>query len=269
MATTNLGRVGFVARGTWAAGTYKYLDMVRYNTAAYVCKVATTTNNPSITSDWDLVVQDGISGAGTGDVVGPATAIDGEIALFNGATGELIKSATTTGLLKAASGVLGSVVSGKDIKTINSASILGAGDIALAALGANTFTGDQTGGDNDLIQWNLKDVSSQYNDKGTVVSGTVTFNYTDGPHQRLQVGGALTIATSTWPPSGTNGSMLVELVNGASATVTWPTVNWIKSDGTVTTTFSANGVTLQASGTDFFVLWTRDAGTTIYGKFVR
>jgi len=28
-------------------------------------------------------------------------------------------------------------------------------------------------------------------------------------------------------------------------------------------------VTLQTSGTDFCLLWTRDAGTTIYGKFVR
>lgn len=134
---------------------------------------------------------------------------------------------------------------------------------------ASTFSANQTGGDSQLIQWTLKDVASAYLNKGTINSGTVTFAYTDGSHQRLQVGGALTIATSTWPPSGTNGSMLIELVNGASATVTWPTVNWIKSDGTVTTTFSANGVTLQASGTDFFVLWTRDAGTTIYGKFVR
>lgn len=269
MATTNLGRIGFVAKGNWAAGTYKYLDMVRYSGAAYVCKVASTTLNPSNNSAWDLVVQDGVSGAGTGDVVGPASAVANEIVLFDGTTGKLVKAATQTGLLTATSGVIGTAVSGTDIKTINSASILGSGDIALATLAANTFTADQTGGDNDLIQWNLKDVSTQYNDKGTVVSGTVTFNYTDGSHQRLQVGGALTIATGAWPPSGTNGSMLIELVNGASAAITWPTVNWVKSDGTTTTTFASNGVTLQTSGTDFFVLWTRDAGTTIYGKFVR
>lgn len=134
---------------------------------------------------------------------------------------------------------------------------------------ASSWSADQTGGDSQLIQWTLKDVASAYLDKGTVSSGTVTFNYTDGSHQRLQVGGALTIATGAWPPSGTNGSMLIELVNGASAAITWASINWIKSDGTTTTTFASNGVTLQTSGTDFFVLWTRDAGTTIYGKFVR
>lgn len=196
----------------------------------------------------------GVDGAGDVTSNTASTSVDNEIVLFDGVGGKTIKRSTTTGIVKATSGVISAATAGTDY---------------VAPGTATTFTADQTGGDNDLIQWNLKDVSSQYNDKGTVVSGTVTFNYTDGSHQRLQVGGALTIATSTWPPTGTNGSMLVELVNGASATVTWPTVNWVKSDGTTTTTFASNGVTLQASGTDFFVLWTRDAGTTIYGKFVR
>jgi len=34
------------------------------------------------------------AGAGTGDVVGPASSVDSEIALFDGATGKLLKSAT-------------------------------------------------------------------------------------------------------------------------------------------------------------------------------
>lgn len=45
------------------------------------------------------------AGAGTGDVVGPASSVDGEIALFDGATGVLLKSLTGTGLVKATSGV--------------------------------------------------------------------------------------------------------------------------------------------------------------------
>jgi hypothetical protein len=204
-----------------------------------------------------------------GDVTGPGASVDGEIALYDSTTGKVLKRATTTGLLKGTSGVISAAVSGTDIKTINSTSLLGSGDITVAVTGANTFTGDQTGGDNDLVQWMLKDVGAVYLDKGTINSGTVTFAYTDGSHQRLQVGGALTIATSAWPPTGNNGSMMIELVNGGATTITWPTINWIKSDGTTTTTFSANGVTLQSSGTDFCVLWTRDAGTTIYGKFVR
>ena len=138
-----------------------------------------------------------------------------------------------------------------------------------ATLGANTFTGNQTGGDNKLIQWALQDVAMTYLDKGTVNTGTVTFSFADASHQRLQVGGALTIALNGWSPTGNNATLMIELVNGASAAITWPTINWIKSDGTTTTSFASNGVTLQTSSTDFVVLWTRDGGTTIFGKVIR
>ena len=138
-----------------------------------------------------------------------------------------------------------------------------------ATLGANTFTGNQTGGDNKLVQWALQDVATTYLDKGTVSTGTVTFSFADASHQRLQVGGALTIALNGWSPTGNNATLMIELVNGASAAITWPTINWIKSDGTTTTSFASNGVTLQTSGTDFVVLWTRNGGTTIFGKVIR
>ena len=68
---------------------------------------------------------------GGGDVAGQASSIDNEIALFSGTTGKIVKRSTTTGLIKATSGVIGAVVSGTDVKTVNSASILGSGDISL------------------------------------------------------------------------------------------------------------------------------------------
>ncbi len=204
MPTLNLGRIAIVPKGNWAAGTYKKLDSVRHNGAAWLCMAAsTTTQEPSGTaSDWMKLVEDGLDGGG-------------------------------------------------------------------ATLGANTFTGNQTGGDNKLIQWTLQDVAMTYLDKGTVSTGTVTFSFADASHQRLQVGGALTIAVNGWSPTNNNATLMIELVNGASAAITWPTINWIKSDGTTTTSFASNGVTLQTSGTDFVVLWTRDGGTTIYGKVIR
>jgi len=52
--------------------------------------------------------------SGTGDVVGSASSVDSEIALFSGTTGKLLKSATVTGLLKATSGVLAAAVAGTD-----------------------------------------------------------------------------------------------------------------------------------------------------------
>ena len=54
-----------------------------------------------------------------GDVFGPASSVASEIALFDGATGKLLKSATTTGLLKAASGVLSAAVVGIDYLSPN------------------------------------------------------------------------------------------------------------------------------------------------------
>lgn len=51
---------------------------------------------------------------GTGDVVGQASSVDGEIALFSGTGGKTIKRASATGLLKAASGVLSAASAGTD-----------------------------------------------------------------------------------------------------------------------------------------------------------
>jgi hypothetical protein len=51
---------------------------------------------------------------GSGDVVGPSSATDNQIALFDSTTGKLIKAASTTGLLKASSGVIAAATSGTD-----------------------------------------------------------------------------------------------------------------------------------------------------------
>jgi len=45
-------------------------------------------------------------GGGGGDVVGPASSVDGQVALFNSITGKLIKTATGTGVAHLTSGVL-------------------------------------------------------------------------------------------------------------------------------------------------------------------
>jgi hypothetical protein len=62
---------------------------------------------------------------GIGDVVGPSSSVDSEIALFNSTTGKLIKRATGSGLAKLTSGVLstvtapsGAVVGDTDAQTL-------------------------------------------------------------------------------------------------------------------------------------------------------
>ncbi len=59
----------------------------------------------------NLVSAGAACGTGSGDVTGPAGAADGEVALYQGATGKLLKRATETGVARLTNGVLG-VVSG-------------------------------------------------------------------------------------------------------------------------------------------------------------
>ena len=51
---------------------------------------------------------------GTGDVVGPASSVNAQIALYSGTTGKLIQAATTTGMVKATSGVIAAAAAGTD-----------------------------------------------------------------------------------------------------------------------------------------------------------
>jgi hypothetical protein len=95
-------------------------------------------------------------------------------------------------------------------------------------------------------------------DKGTVGTGTVTFDVAASNYQRLQVSGALSIAFSNPPSSGRYAILVLELVNGGAATVTWPSPTTLKWTGGV-------APTLTASGTDLLVFVTRDGGTTWRG----
>jgi len=128
--------------------------------------------------------------------------------------------------------------------------------------------------DSSLTRAMLIDCGLTYFDKGNSGGTLQTFDYTAGSHQKITATGTFTIASSNWPPTGNLGELLLELVNGGSQTITWPTVSWIKPDGTTTTSIATylaantGRTALQTSGTDFFLLWSRDAGTTIYGKLV-
>ena len=153
----------------------------------------------------------------------------------------------------------------------DSITIAASGGGAGATLSANTFTGNQTLSDNQLIRAMSIDCGLVVLAKGAV-SGTVTFDYTAGSVQSATFSaGAVTLAFSNWPPTGNLGFIEVRATNAGLATITFPTVNWKKKDDTYTTTFATyladrGGETaLKASGLDTFVFWTIDAGTTLYG----
>ena len=111
----------------------------------------------------------------------------------------------------------------------------------------------------------FKDTGYTYYNSNTVSA----LDYTNGSQQRWAPSGTVTLTVTNYAPSGNLSELFIEGINLGAATITWPTINWITSTGATTTTFASNGVTLQSSGTDWFLLWTRDAGTTVYGKFIR
>lgn len=106
--------------------------------------------------------------------------------------------------------------------------------------------------------------------KGSQGAGTQTFDVSAASMQGMTVTGSITIALTGWPAAGVLGELCIELVNGGAFIITWPaTVRWIRPDGTFTTDFLAAQQPLLASGTDFVFLWSRDGGSTIWGKVLR
>lgn len=106
----------------------------------------------------------------------------------------------------------------------------------------------------------------QFYDSGT----TNALNLANGSYQRWAPStGAQTLSITGWPSAGRVGELMIEGVNLGASTITFPTINWIYSDGTMSTTFPSSEVTLQSSGRDFIIFWTRDGGSTVFGKVIR
>ena len=76
MSSINLGRVGFVLRGTWSSGaTYNPLDVVLYNGTSYAAKTTSTGLAPSAASAaWQELTQ--ISSAVSSGIANSAVRYD-------------------------------------------------------------------------------------------------------------------------------------------------------------------------------------------------
>lgn len=88
-------------------------DQAAFNvTGTGVSSFNTRTGGVTLTST-DVTTALGFT-PGAGDVVGPSSSVDSELALFNSTTGKLIKRASLTGLVKATSGVAAAATAGTD-----------------------------------------------------------------------------------------------------------------------------------------------------------
>lgn len=94
-------------------------------------------------------------------------------------------------------------------------------------------------------------LSYVYSDLGAITAGgTATANANSATVFRVQALGALTLVFSNLPTGALSGDIELLCVNFGGKTITWPTGNWIKPDGSYASTPAAAGVTFQTSGTD-------------------
>jgi len=162
------------------------------------------------------------------------------------------------------------------ITLTNATGLPAAGVVGTAAtLGANIFTGAQVMSDQLVSRSMMIDTGYVAADKGNSGTATQTYDYTSGSVQTSTCTGAHTVAFGNFPPTGNLGELLVILTNGGAFAITWPgSILWMMPDGTTTSSISvylaANSgrTSLQASGVDQFLFWSRNAGVTIYGKLI-
>ena len=225
---------------------------------------ALTSGNPAQSSDEIPIARSGANykiTAGSiaalgGDVDGPASAVDNQIALFDSTTGKLIKAATTTGLLKASSGVIAQAVSGTDYAPATS------GTAILYGNNAGGFSNVTVGSGLSFSAGTL----SASGGAGTVTSvdvsgGTTGLTTSGGP---VTSSGTITLAGTLTESNGgtgettyTNGQLLIGNASGGltKATLTaGSNVTITNGDGAITIAASSGGggLTWQAVQTGNF-----------------
>lgn len=153
-----------------------------------------------------VLTSDGAGGAewgsvaGTGDVVGPASSVDGEIVLFDSTTGKAIKRASGTGVCKATSGVA-------SFATLVNADVSASAAIAYSKLAALT--------DGNILVGNGSNVAVSVNPSGDVdISNAGVFSISSGVIVNADVNASAAIALSKLSLTG-----LVEDLHGLIATV--------------------------------------------------
>lgn len=120
---------------------------------------------------------------------------------------------------------------------------------------------DNDGGAALMHNFELRDMSETRVAKGSV-TGTSTFNYSEGPYQTITSSGSLTFAFSNFPASGKLGRICVEVtISNVAHTVTLPAAVTVGTE--YLQGYASNVITFDAIGTYILEFTTHDAGTII------
>lgn len=220
---------------------------------------------------------------GSGDVVGPSSATDNQIALFDSTTGKLIKAASTTGLLKASSGVIAAATSGTDYAPATS------GTSILKGSGSGGFSNATAGTDylappsgTSLLKANSggalanATAGTDYAAATTGTNAQLLANDGSGGFSNVTVGTGLSLSSGTLSATGSGfGTVTSVDVSGGttglttsggpitnSGTITLSGTLAVTNGGTGLTSAATNGQLLIGNGTGF-TLSTLTAGSGI------
>lgn len=255
MATQiDLGAVVPIGKGDWnSSTTYERANVVRHNSTAWVCKVATSTGvEPSEgSSDWYLLVKDTSS-----------------VTSVNGMRGDVIVDIVTTPDINDNSNKIANTEwvreYTKDIVKAGTGTTIGSD----GAINVNIFKGSEEGlvpsatstNSNSVLRGNgtwsnvgLDPISEKLQNVGNI-SGDKVIDLSLG----LYIVGTITEATTLSFTNTPTGAVVIilQLTNGGSYTITWPTsIKW------------SGGIApeLTSTGTDIIVLTTNDKGASWYG----
>lgn len=169
---------------------------------------ALTSGNPAQSTDEIPIARSGANfkiTAGSiaalgGDVDGPASSVDNQIALFDSTSGKLIKAATTTGLLKASSGVIAAASAGTDYLAPPSGTSLlkaNSGGALANAVAGTDYAAATTGTNAQLLA-----------------------NNGSGGFANVTVGSGLTFSAGTLSASGGSGTVTSVDVSGGTTGLT-------------------------------------------------
>lgn len=293
----DLGAVVPIGKGDWnPSTTYERANIVRHNSTAWVCKVATSTGvEPTeSSSDWYLLVKDtssvtsvnGMSGDVVVDIVTTPDANDNSNKIANtewvrrhvNNIKPSVATNTTVGVVKAGTGVtIGSdgavnvsIFNGSEEGLVPSATsansnsvLLGNGtwkelpvfsssvDGLVPASGATAgkvLQGNGTWDNTSLVS--ISEKSQALNN----VSGSRAIDLSFGLFISATITGATTFSFTNTPTDAV--VVVLQLTNGGSQTITWPTsIKWA----------GGKAPNLTASGVDIIVLTTSNSGSKWYG----